>query len=311
MQFTVKSEENGITVRDFVKNHGVSAALLAKLKRDEQGIVLNGTRVTVRAVLHEGDTLTLAIEDSEPSEKLVPFACEVETVLETPDYLVVNKPPFMPTHQSHGHFTDTLANALFWRLGKEDPAFRPRFINRLDRNTSGAVLVARHALSAAALSAQMAKKEIGKVYLAVVKGTISAETVLKTGIRRREESIIFREVCEIGEGDLSITRVVPLLASNELSLVALYPQTGRTHQLRVHMAHLGTPILGDDLYGTPDERIARHALHAAVLSFFDTKGGGTVRVFADFAPDMKELILQEFGKEGLQVAREYCESCCC
>lgn len=309
MQFTVKSEENGITVREFVKKQGVSAALLARLKRDGQGILLNGTRVTVRAVLQEGDTLTLAIEDREPSEKLVPFESEVEILLETPDYLVVNKPPFMPTHQSHGHFTDTLANALFWRYGKENRGFRPRFINRLDRNTSGTVLVARHALSAAALSAQMAKKSIGKVYVALVLGKISAKTVLKTGIRRREESIIIREVCEVGEGDLAITHVTPLLVGKDLTLVALYPETGRTHQLRVHMAHLGTPILGDDLYGTPDERIPRHALHAAAISFADTKGGKTVRVFADFAPDMRDLISNEFGEEGLRVAREYCRSC--
>lgn len=308
MQFTVKSEENGITVRNFVKKQGVSASLLARLKRDEQGIMLNGKRVTVRAVLSEGDELSLAIEDEEPSEKLVPFEKEVEILLETPDYFVVNKPPFMPTHQSYGHFTDTLANALFWRYGKEDRGFRPRFVNRLDRNTSGAVLVARHALSAATLAGQMAKKEIGKVYLAVLSGKISAETVVKTGIRRREESVIIREVCEIGEGDLSVTRAVPLLASEGLSLVALYPETGRTHQLRVHMAHLGTPILGDDLYGTPDERIPRHALHAAVISFFDAKSGGTVRVFADFAPDMKALILKEFGEEGLRVAREHAQS---
>ncbi len=297
MQFIVNEAESGKTVRDFLKLHGVSAALTARLKRLDRGIVLEGTRVTVRAVLKAGDTLTLAIEDEAANEKLVPFAREVETVLEAPDFLVVNKPPYMPTHPSHGHFDDTLANALVWQYRDTAPHFRPRFVNRLDRNTSGAVLVARHAHAAATLSRAMAAGEIKKTYFALVCGTIEGETVLKTGIRRREESIIFRETCAIGEGDLAITHITPLCQKNGYTLARLVPETGRTHQLRVHMAHLGTPILGDDLYGTPSPLLARHALHAATLAFPAPENGQTVHAFAPVAPDMGEILTKIFGRE--------------
>lgn len=296
MQFVITEQENGKTVRDFLKMRGVSAALGARLKRLPQGIVLNGTRVTVRAVLKTGDRLVLAIEDDEKNEKLLPFETAVEIVLEIADFLVVNKPPFMPTHPSHGHFCDTLANALVWHY-RDIPQFRPRFVNRLDRNTSGAVLVAKHALSAARLSGAMARGEIEKTYYAVVCGTIQGETVLKTGIRRQTESIIFREVCEEAQGDLAITHITPLCTKNGYTLVRLTPKTGRTHQLRVHLAHLGTPIVGDDLYGAASPLIARHALHAAELCFPLPNGGKMVRIFAPIAPDMAALIISIFGRE--------------
>lgn len=296
MQFVITEQENGKTVRDFLKMQGVSAALGARLKRLPRGIVLNGTRVTVRAVLKTGDKLVLAVEDSEKNEKLLPLEAAVDIVLETSDFLVVNKPPFMPTHPSHGHFCDTLANALMWHY-RDIPHFRPRFVNRLDRNTSGAVLVAKHALSAARLSSAMAKGEIKKTYYAVVCGTIQEETVLKTGIRRQTESIIFREVCEEVEGDLAITHVMPLCTKNGYTLVRLTPKTGRTHQLRVHLAHFGAPIVGDDLYGESSPLIARHALHAAELSFPSPNGGKAVLTYAPIAPDMAALVTNIFGGE--------------
>jgi len=296
MDFWIDGQNSGKTVRDFLKKQHISSALCTRLKQREDGILLNGTRVTVRAVLKTGDKLVLAIEDDEKNEKLLPFETAVDIVLETADFLVVNKPPFMPTHPSHGHFCDTLANALVWYY-RDMPHFRPRFVNRLDRNTSGAVLVAKHALSAARLSGAMARGEIEKTYYAVVCGTIQGETVLKTGIRRQTESIIFREVCEEAQGDLAITHIMPLCTKNGYTLVRLTPKTGRTHQLRVHLAHLGAPIVGDDLYGAASPLIARHALHAAELCFPLPNGGKMVRIFAPIAPDMAALIISIFGRE--------------
>ena len=302
MRFSIDDQNSGKTVRDFLRLQGVSAALLARLKRREDGILQNGKRVTVRAVLSAGDVLTLAVEDAAPFEKLQPLAVPVEVLLETEDYLAVNKPPFMPTHPSHGHFTDTLANALVYRY-REAP-FRPRFVNRLDRNTSGVVLVAKNAYRAAGLSRAMAEGKMEKEYIAVVCGTISAETVLKTGIRRRQESIIFREVCATDEGELAITEVFPLCTANGHTLVRLLPKTGRTHQLRVQLADIGAPILGDTLYGTEAALIGRHALHAQRLSFPAPVGEGNIGVFAPVPADMRAVILEIFGEEGIRLAEQ-------
>ena len=304
MEFLIEQKDNGRLVRDFLRSVGVSASLAARLKRKEQGIVLNGQRVTVRARLQAGDSLVLAIEDTAAPEKAVPLAVATDIVAKTGNYLAVNKPPFMPTHPSHGHYTDTLANALTYAMQGEEVAFRPRFINRLDRNTSGIVLVARHALAAAVLSRSMVEGKFQKGYLALVCGRVDAPAVIETGIRRRDESVIERVTCPLGEGDDALTVLTPLLFDDALSLVKLEPRTGRTHQLRVHMASIGHPILGDDLYGTADERIGRHALHAGALCFPDPVSGELMRVFAPLPADMRGVLKDHFGEEGVFVAEK-------
>lgn len=290
MRYVIRQDDTGKSVRAILAQLGVSAALGARLKRHERGILLNGTRVTVRACVSTGDVLELAIEDDAAPAHILPVELPLDIVLETSDLVVVNKPPEMPTHPSHGHYGDTLANALAYRYAAAGVSFRPRFINRLDRNTSGLVLVARHALAAATLSRAMAAGAIHKTYLALVEGVITAPRVIESGIRRRAESIIFREVCAPDEGDFARTELEPLARLGNLTLLRLTPRTGRTHQLRVHLASIGHPILGDDLYGNPSPRIARHALHAATLTFPDPKDGTPVTVRAPLPPDMRKEI---------------------
>lgn len=301
MQFFVDASADGKLLRNFLRERGVSATLLAKLKRREGGILQNGTPVTVRAILRAGDTVTLGVEDKEGSDHVAPRDLPVEILLKTADFTVANKPANMPTHPSHGHHEDTLANALAFHLSMEGAPFRPRFINRLDRNTTGVVLVANHALAAATLSRAMVVGEIKKSYLALVHGAIEAPIHLETGIRRREESIIIREVCACDEGELAVTDVMPLVAGEDFSLVRLTPHTGRTHQLRVHMAHLGHPLLGDDLYGIEDD-FPRHALHARALAFPAPQTGEHVRIFAPVPPDMMQRIAL-LGKEATAIAQ--------
>lgn len=306
MRYTVDEAYHGRTVREYLRAVGVSSALLARLKRCENGILLNGTRVTVRAVLSAGDVLELAIEDVASSDRIVPTEMPLDILFEDNDLLVINKAANTPTHPSHGHFTDTLANGLAYYFAARGESFCPRFINRLDRDTTGVVLVARHALSAAVLSRAMAACGIDKRYLALVHGKVIEPRVIEGGIRRAAESIIFREVCEVEEGDYAKTEVIPLLAAEKVSLVRLIPHTGRTHQLRVHMASVGHPLLGDGLYGYEDDGFGRHALHAAHLSFPHPVTGETVRVSAPLPPDMLQMI-KALGKEALRVVEtEYC-----
>ena len=204
MRFTVDEKADGRLLRNFLRECGVSATLLAKLKRRENGILQNGVSVTVRAILHTGDQIDLAIEDREESPHVAPRDLPVDILLKTADFTVANKPCNMPTHPSHGHHEDTLANALAFRLSTENAPFRPRFINRLDRNTTGVVLVANHALAAISLSRAMVEGRIKKSYLALVHGRVECAMHLETGIRRRGESIITREVCACDEGELAV-----------------------------------------------------------------------------------------------------------
>lgn len=304
VRFVVAERDHGKLLRTYLRELGVSAALAARLKRLDDGILLNGRRVTVRAVLSEGDVLELAIEEREPLSHVVPRSIPVEILLETEDLLVVSKAANMPTHPSHGHFEDTLANGLAYHYQVDGLPFRPRFINRLDRNTTGIVLVARHALSASTLSAAMARGEIQKTYLALVQGRMKENTVIETGIRRQAESVIFREVCALSEGDYAKTVVEVLAAGDAFSLVRLLPATGRTHQLRVHMASVGHPLLGDELYGD-GTGLRRHALHAAMLCFPHPRSGERITVRAALPQDMA-LKIQELGEEALRLAKQEC-----
>ena len=301
MRFVVGAECEGKLLRNFLRERGVSAALLAKLKRCEDGILQNGTRVTVRAVLHEGDCIDLAIEDREESPHVAPRDLPVEILLHTADLTVANKPCNMPTHPSHGHHEDTLANALAYRFSAPSAPFRPRFLNRLDRNTTGVVLVANHALAAVSLSRAMAEGEIKKTYVALVHGRVEMDQRIETGIRRREGSTMLREVCAPDEGALCISDMKVLFASDALSLVKLTPLTGRTHQLRVHMAYLGHPLLGDELYGIPDD-FPRHALHACTLEFPAPQTGERILVRAPLPEDMRTRLCL-LGREAEEIAQ--------
>ena len=300
MKFVISEKDHGKDLRTYLQGIGVSAALCARLKRTSGGILLGGVPVTVRATVSAGDVLELAIEEREPPMHVLPRDLPLEILYQSEDCIAVNKPADMPTHPSHGHFEDTLANALAFHLSREDAPFRPRFINRLDRNTTGVVLVAAHALSASVLSRAMAQGEIRKTYLALVHGSLREPRVIESGIRRRAESIIFREVCPVGEGDLAITHVEPLAGNGELTLVRLVPKTGRTHQLRVQLSSIGHPLLGDDLYGCADG-FQRHALHAATLEFPLPRGVGNVRVHAPLPKDMRAVIAT-LGEEAIALA---------
>lgn len=304
MRFMIEEKDEGKLLRAYLKEQGVSAALCARLKNREDGLVLDGKRVTVRAVLHTGSVLDLGIEEREPPVHVLPRDLPLTVLAEDEDLLVLNKAAGMPTHPSHGHFEDTLANALAFRYAKDNVPFRPRFINRLDRNTTGAVLVARHALAAGRLSAKMAAGEIQKTYLALVRGRVDAPCVIESGIRRKEASVILRIACPIGEGDRAESELIPLAWCDAFSLVRLIPRTGRTHQLRVHMAHIGHPLLGDELYGD-GLGMGRHALHAATLTFPTLRGEGTVTVRAPLPADMWEKI-RTLGEEAMRLAKEEC-----
>ena len=302
--YKISAEENGKTVKDILRyGVGLSLAFTKQLKFLDNGIMLNGERVTVRKIVHEGDLLFLAAEDVQKEGILTPTPLPLDIVYEDEYIVLPNKSADMPTHPSHNHRGDTLADALAYKYQEEGLPFVFRAISRLDRNTSGILLIAKDRISASRLSQAMKDGNITKKYIAILNGELDAdEGTIDTYIKREAESIIFRKVCGFDEGgDRAITKYTVLARKNGYSLVLASPITGRTHQLRVHFAHIGAPILGDDMYGEASPLINRHALHAMSLSFEHPRTQEKITVCAPPCEDMSKLISLLFDEYALKL----------
>ena len=304
MRYTVTQAEDGKTVKEILLGSiGLSVAFLKHLKFMENGIMLDGEKVTVRRVVHAGDILCLATENEKLGSRLTPTELPLDIVYEDEDLVVPSKSADMPTHPSHNHHGDTLADALayYYKDAPEPFVFRP--INRLDRNTSGLTLIAKNRISAARLAASMRDGKIKKQYVAILDGILpDGRGSIETYLRRTGESIIVREVCdENGGGDYALTHYEVIARSERYTLVIASPETGRTHQLRVHFASLGCAILGDDMYGEVSPLIPRHALHALSLSFPHPSKDDTVTCISLPPEDMAGVIRAEFGEETLSI----------
>lgn len=277
--FKIDDKNSGLMIRDFLKNFGVSSALLTKLKQDENGIKLNGKFAKAIEVLKSGDNLTVNIKNSgKMPEK---FECEnVKVAYNDEDILVLNKPPLMPVHESRNHRGDTLANVAACYM-ESDCAFRA--VYRLDRDTSGLVLIAKNELAASKLAGK-----IKKDYYAVVSGKFEGRGTIDLPIRRVQESIIERGVFD--DGERAVTHYEAIKTDGENTLLKLNLETGRTHQIRVHFSHLGAPLLGDTLYGGSCEKINRQALHCKTIYFTHPITHEKITVDSDFPKDFKGLI---------------------
>ena len=287
MTIRISEAYDGRLLRSYLKlTLGLSTAVLAKLKNREDGILVNGNRVTVRYVLHTGDILTLGDRDNAETatERVLPVEHPLDVLYEDDYVIALAKPADMPTHPSHGHLTDTLANALAFRYRETNEPFVFRPLGRLDRNTSGVVVVGKTRAAAGCLSRALQAGAVRKRYVAVLVGEMASDGAthtLSAPIYRPDATGIRRAVGIEAMGAVAATtRFRVLCAQNGHTLVLCEPVTGRTHQLRVHFSHMGYPLLGDDIYGeagTPSP-MTRHALHAISLSvplpFFETLGNG-------------------------------------
>lgn len=299
MEYLISEASDGKSVLTVLKQElGLSHATVKHLKFKPMGITVSGEHVTVRYILRAGDVLSLAIEDDSTPDKLTPSDLDLPIAYEDADAVVPNKPSNMPTHQSFGHYGDTVANALSYKYTNEGIPFVFRPVNRLDRNTSGLLLIAKNRISAAYLSEAMKEGRIRKQYIAILRGNLKDDSgVIDTYMRRTAESIIVRENCGENEGgDRAITEYRVICRSDTHCMVCASPITGRTHQLRVHFAGLGCPIEGDDLYGTPSILIDRHALHSYMLTF-PTKDQSKITVSAPLHADMLSLARAVFSND--------------
>ena len=286
LRYQIAPEHEGMNVERYLKQqHGYSSRTIVKLKHYEQGMRLNGAHTRTIDLLHAGDVLEITFLDSEEHgvEHFIRSNRQVEIAYEDDDLLVFNKPADMPCHQSCGHAADTLANVFAAhcdRLGM-DLMYRP--LNRLDRDTSGAVLIAKNRFAAASVT-----NNFHKTYQAILDGVPpQSEGRVDAPIRREFPEEMRRIVSP--DGQRAITNYRVLAVQDGYSLVDFVLETGRTHQIRVHMAHLGCPVLGDSMYGRKSEMIARQALHCRYIAFTQPVSRQPVGVSCTMPEDMQKV----------------------
>lgn len=277
------------TIQKYLKCKGFSSTVIRHLKETPEGIQKNGVWARVHEALINGDTLTLHLVERESSENIVPTALPLSIVYEDEDLLVINKDAGVPIHPSQGNYDNTLANACAYYFQQKGEPFTYRCINRLDRDTTGLLILARHAYSASLLSAMVAKREIHREYRAIVTGLLPEEGIVDAPIARVNGSTIEREV-NFETGEAARTHYKRLNYKNGYSLASLKLETGRTHQIRVHMKYLGHPLPGDFLYNPDDSIIDRQALHSYRLTFTHPITGAVMDFTAPLPEDMNAFI---------------------
>ena len=266
LTYTITSQEAGMQVLEFLRSKGFSRHILTSMKPDKEALLVNGVRAGGRSILKEGDFFRVRVMETATTEGIVPASLPLNILYEDEDILVLNKPADMPVHPSIGNYTNTLANAAAFYF-QERGEFCPfRCINRLDRDTSGALVLAKNALSAAILSAQMRNREIRRTYLAVVRGVTPPSGTISAPFGRVSDSVIQRQV-DPEYGETAVTHYERLAVRNDHSLLEIHLETGRTHQIRVHMGYIGHPLPADYLYCPVYDHFKRQPLHSYQLNF--------------------------------------------
>jgi len=288
-KYVISSTHEGEKLLSFLKNKHYSSQIITHLKRTKNGILLNGKWGRVRDVLHTGDELTIQLIEENSSVNIVSTSLPLSIVYEDEDILVVNKPADMPIHPSQGNYDNTLANAVAYYYQQKGESFTYRCINRLDKDTTGLLIIAKHMYSASLLSEMVARREIHREYLAVATGEVPESGTIIAPIGRVDGSTIERHVDD-EHGDYACTHYRRITYGNGYSLVSLKLETGRTHQIRVHMKHIGHPLPGDFLYNPDYSVIKRQALHSHKLSFKHPISGEMLEFVVDLPEDMKSII---------------------
>ncbi len=273
VRFCCSNKDEGRRLCELLREKGLSRKLITRLKRTENGITRNGLPIRTIDILHAQDEIV--ISENDPGSTLPNAELNVPVLFEDEHLAVFDKPPMMPCHESIKHRGDTLSN--FFAAHCPDTVFR--CVNRLDRDTSGCVIVAK-----SRYCANMLQKSCKKTYVGICCGLEPDGGRICAPIARERESIIKRCVRE--DGQYAATTFCVIRRFGGYALCKFILETGRTHQIRCHMAYLGSPLVGDDMYGTSSELISRQALHCGEVRFIHPVTHEKLTISAPLPDDM-------------------------
>lgn len=282
IEYIIPKEYSGKKLIAFLRGSvNISSRTLTQLKKDPDGIKRNGEHIRTIDIVYAGDIITVKMPDETNSIEPADFS-KLKIVYEDDDILIINKPPFLAVHPTHNHQGDTLANEVAgYMLSKQkSPVFRA--VGRLDKSTSGLIIIALNKHAAFQLSGNN-KKE----YLAIAEGKIEGSGTIDKPIYRPDPGKTLRAVGETGES--AVTHYESVASNGKLTLLRVTLETGRTHQIRVHFSSIGHPLAGDDMYGGSKNYIDRAALHCAKIDFIHPVTGKALSFSAEMPNDMKNL----------------------
>ena len=290
MEFTWQNEGKQQTLKKFLAARGVSHRLMGKIRRQKGAVLVDGKKVPFGTVLHQNEQVTLVLPEEKPVIKIAASPKPIEVLYEDANWLLVAKPAGLTSVPGPSNREDTLVNRVKYYLernGRKNVV--PHIITRLDRYTSGIVLLAKHSFAQGLIDKQVSNHEFDKRYYAIVAGQITKQHGLIEAPLKRKEGENFQIVSPDGRQAVTEYWLKANLAGGSLVEVKLH--TGRTHQIRVHFQSKGHPLLGDELYKGPlDMGIERQALHAYHLAFNDPFTNKRLVVEAPLPSDMKSVL---------------------
>lgn len=292
LEYTKINKDNYIYLRQVLKEKfHLSARLILKLKK-EQKILVNGEPTYLDRILNLNDKITILIDFIEDNSNILAAEMELNILYEDEGLLILDKPAGIPVHPSMQHYADSLSNGVRFYFDNIKLHKKIRPVNRLDRDTSGIVIFAKNEYIHNILSQQMQHKILKKKYIAICEGIFDfKEGIIDFPIARKENSIIERCVNPLGDSAITNYKVIQELSSpTSLSVLDINLITGRTHQIRVHTSYLGHPIIGDSLYGNTSPFIARQALHAYKIEFFNPLTNKKMVITSELPSDMKQIL---------------------
>lgn len=289
--YTITPADAGKKISQYLAEHGYSSRLRLHLRTTPDCIFIGETSVFSNRILEDGDVLRVELVEKKGSEAVIPVPVNLDILFEDDHLMVVNKPAGMPVHPSQGNYGNTLANGIAAYMEAKGVDFVFRAVNRLDRDTSGLLIIAKHMLSSSILSDQVKDHAIHREYTAIVCGKTDTEGTIDAPIARKNGSTIERVVDpERGESAITHYKTLAYNKETDLSCIRLLLETGRTHQIRVHMKHIGHPLPGDFLYNPDYRYIQRQALHSVYLRFIHPITGEVLEFTAPLPEDMAVLV---------------------